>query len=86
MEKIVLKVNIKATSGNYIFVAQNGKQIAVLFEDGNGKYYGRTNLGEYKHNMSLTSAIEYISDCIEREMSAYGIFVEFVNLWEISGQ
>lgn len=81
MQKVVLKVNITRTiGGNYTFVAQNGKKIAVLFLDVNGNWYGRTNLGEYKYNMSLTDAIEYISDCIEREMSAYGIFVEFVNV------
>lgn len=83
MEKVVLKVNVsKYYNGVKFTSAVNGYEFGAVGSDffHVGRYSGNAGLWGSCNNSDYTDALEFVSDCIERNLGKFGISVEFVTL------
>lgn len=87
MEKVVLKVNVKATESGCIFKNSNTGEIlgsVIGSSTYKGRHYGvfsAGNIDKFSDScLTYTDALEWVSDKIERILALVGIDVEFVNV------
>lgn len=83
MEKVALKVNVKATDGGCEFVNSNTGEVlgsVHTSHDYKGRYFVKFCGELCRNGETYTDAVEYISDRIESVFALVGIDVEFVTM------